>query len=383
MSRPRQIGTEDRSRRSRPAQRRGVRVSADRVFELARHLTWRDHEIASVLYDHQVLSTGQLELLFFSSRRRCQDRLLFLYRERVIDRFYPHGPFGQGKPQAHWLLDEAGAILVAASLGVEPKRLGWRRGEDWASHVQLAHRLETNQFVCDLIAATLTDPRIGVRAWDSTRRATERLDSGRLGEPARPDAGVILDVPAGVVECLLEWDRATETQQRLQEKIERYHLTEARLHDETQVCNVLFVVPGPGRIDTLRRAYAALEPKRERHRHDSLLVRLDGRWPMLATTTTALRKAGLLGRVWDSISDPTVPPRALHELPVSQAIDPGDLASALGRRWRHEAPGFWHRLSPLRRPPAATPTAGLEELKRGAASDLLGHPRHPEQEPIP
>jgi hypothetical protein len=46
------------------------------VFELARHLTWRDREIATCLYDHQVLATGQLELLFFSSRRRCQNRLL-------------------------------------------------------------------------------------------------------------------------------------------------------------------------------------------------------------------------------------------------------------------------------------------------------------------
>ncbi len=70
MSKPRQIRTSDRSSRSRAAQWRGVRVSADRVFELARHLTWRDREIATCLYDHQVLSTGQLELLFFSSRRR-------------------------------------------------------------------------------------------------------------------------------------------------------------------------------------------------------------------------------------------------------------------------------------------------------------------------
>jgi hypothetical protein len=298
-------------------------VSADRVFELARHLTWRDREIASFLYDHQVLSTGQLELLFFSSRRRCQDRLLFLYRERVIDRFYPHGPFGLGKPQAHWLLDEAGAILVASTLGVEPKRLGWQRREDWASHIQLAHRLEANKFACDLIAATLPDPRMGVTAWDSTRRAAERLDSGGPVEPVRPDAGLILDVPSGAIEFFLEWDRATETQQRLEEKIERYQLTEARLHDQTQMCNVLFVVPGPGRIDTLRRAYAALEPKREWNRKQEFGVySLDGRWPMLATTTTALQDAGPLGRVWEAIADPCQPPLAIHELPVSQALEP-------------------------------------------------------------
>jgi hypothetical protein len=43
------------------------------------------------------------------------DRLLVLYRSRVLDRFYPARPFGRGKSEAHWLLDEGGAIRVAAS----------------------------------------------------------------------------------------------------------------------------------------------------------------------------------------------------------------------------------------------------------------------------
>ena len=73
-----------------------MRVSAERVFELARHLTERDREIVWMLFEQQVLTTDQLTLLFFSSMRRAQDRLLFLYRHRVLDRFYPHAPFGLG-----------------------------------------------------------------------------------------------------------------------------------------------------------------------------------------------------------------------------------------------------------------------------------------------
>jgi hypothetical protein len=126
-----------RSRASR------LRVSAERVFELARHLTERDRAIALALYEHQLPTTDQLTLLFFSSKRRAQDRLRFLYRERVLDRFYPPRPFGLGKPQAHWLLDEAGAILVAghsertasnlvgsvATTGARTRSccIGWRR----------------------------------------------------------------------------------------------------------------------------------------------------------------------------------------------------------------------------------------------------------------
>jgi hypothetical protein len=113
-------------------------VSAERLFDLARHLTERDREVALYLYRHRVLTPDQLQLLFFSSRRRAQDRLLFLYRNRVLDRFYPPAPFGSGKPEAHWLLDEAGAILVAATLDLERKQLRWQRRDDWGSHPRTA-----------------------------------------------------------------------------------------------------------------------------------------------------------------------------------------------------------------------------------------------------
>ena len=105
-------------------------MSAERLFELVRQLTERDREVALYLYRHRVLTTDQLQLLFFSSRRRAQDRLLFLYRNRVLDRFYPPAPFGSGKPEAHWLLDEAGAILVAAMHNLERRQLGWQRRDD-------------------------------------------------------------------------------------------------------------------------------------------------------------------------------------------------------------------------------------------------------------
>lgn len=126
---------------------------ADAVFEQARHLTERDKQICLYLFRHRVLTTDQLALLFFSSRRRAQARLLFLHRQRLVDRFYPPRRFALGKPQAHWLLDEGGALLVAAARGVERRELGWQRRDDWGSHPQLAHRLEANRFVTDLIAA--------------------------------------------------------------------------------------------------------------------------------------------------------------------------------------------------------------------------------------
>src|SRR5580698_9764012 len=79
---------------------RPARVGSAFAWEVAKHTTERDREIAWLLHRQKILTTDQLRLLFFGSLRRCQDRLLWLHSHRVIDRFYPAGPFSLGKPQA-------------------------------------------------------------------------------------------------------------------------------------------------------------------------------------------------------------------------------------------------------------------------------------------
>jgi hypothetical protein len=312
-------------------------VGAEHAFELARHLTERDREVALCLYEQQVLTTDQLVLLFFSSKRRAQDRLLFLYRERVLDRFYPAARFGAGKAQAHWLLDEAGAVLVAARLGLDRKRLGWERREDWRSHPQLLHRLELNRFVTDLVAATLPDQTLGVSAWYGPREAATRLGK-RMRERLRPDAELILSTTAGALDLLLEWDRGTETSDCLSEKLRRYRLAERQLrHDDTEPRSILFVVPGPRRLQTLRKVSAELEQA--------------GSWPVIATTNSELRARGPLASVWQQLDSDTSPLR-LTALPVRHDVDDVGIGLALGRRWRHDNDAFWERLSPLGRSPS-------------------------------
>jgi hypothetical protein len=330
---------------------RPVRVSAERVFELARHLTERDREIAMVLFEQQVLTTDQLTLLFFSSKRRAQDRLLFLYRHRVLDRFYPPAPFGLGKPQAHWLLDEAGAILVAARLGVERKKLGWQRRDDWGSHPQLAHRLETNRFVTDLIAATLPDPTLGVTWWAGPAKAARCLDVHPHVSP-RPDGGFELACSAGSIECYLEWDRATETKERLRDKLRVYlQVHEVWEYSEWPPLNLLVVVPTAARLATLEAALAELRDVPKVARYSFFTS-----WGLYATTAEDLARQGPLAPIWWPLAD-RGQARALTQLPPrSPAADP---AAALGRRWRHDRPDFWPRLSPLGRKTAAESGADL------------------------
>ena len=331
----RQIRT-NRDSEPMPALSRARRIGAERVFELARHLTERDRTVALCLYNQQVLTTDQLTLLFFSSRRRAQDRLLFLYRQRVLDRFYPVSQFGAGKSQAHWLLDEAGAHLVAASLDLDRKQLAWQRREDWRSHPQLAHRLEANRFVTDLITATLPDPTRGLAVWFGPREAAARMGEKMRGT-LRPDAELILVAPAGPVDLLLEWDRGTETLERLEEKLRRYRTAERKLYEYPGPRSILFVVRGRRRRDNLRELCSHLG---------------EGSWPILATTATELRAAGPLARIWQRI-DAEQAFCSLTELPPRRNLGGAGLdpANAIGRRWRHQNAGFWERLSPLRRAP--------------------------------
>jgi hypothetical protein len=322
-------------------------VSAERLFELVRHLTERDREVALYLYRHRVLTTDQLQLLFFSSRRRGQDRLLFLYRNRVLDRFYPARPFGSGKPEGHWLLDEAGALLVAAMHDLERKQLGWQRRDDWGSHPQLAHQLETNRFVTDLIAATLSEPDLGVSEWWPPAEAAGHLNQRQRGR-VLPDAGFYLETPAGPIECYLEWDRATETQERLAEKLLAYRLAEAELFDDGRPTRcVLFVVPGSRRLETLRRAYQDFEHESARRWSRGSVHSLDGGWPLIATSASRLRAEGHLAAVWERLDGRGGPPMALTDVPVRGDLRPVGLSRTLGRRWRKDDPDFWRRLSPL------------------------------------
>lgn len=345
-----------RSSSSLALEARPVRVSAERVFELARHLTERDREIVWTLFEQQLLTTDQLTLLFFSSKRRAQDRLLFLYRHRVLDRFYPPARFGAGKPQAHWLLDEAGAILVAAQLGVERRKLGWQRRDDWGSHPQLAHRLETNRFVTDLIAATPADRSLGVTWWAGPREATRRLAVDEHLPSPRPDGAFELVCPAASIECYLEWDRGTETRQRLHDKLLAYlQLHELWDYKEWAPLNLLFVVPGAGRLATLEGAVADLRENGKWKGYPFFTA-----WGLLAATAGDLARQGPLAPVWIPLTGGRL--RSLTELaPCAGGGDPG---VALGRRWRHDRADFWARLSPL------APKAGKPPHARESEPDL-------------
>ena len=201
--------------RSQPAAARGGAALA----ALASRLTDRDRRVALDCYEHRVLATEQLRRLHFRGSCTARQRLQKLRELRILASFRPPAQPGHGSTQNLWVLDDTGALVVAAELGLERAELRWHKQASLAiaSSSKLNHQLEVNEFVTRLAEATRAAGG-AVTSWWGERRARAAL-AGLVN----PDGYARLQLADKTdVELLLELDRGTEDHQRLREKARRY-----------------------------------------------------------------------------------------------------------------------------------------------------------------
>ena len=161
----------------------------------------------------------------------------------MLERFRPAWQHGEGSTPYHWLLDHAGAQVVAELLELPVKELNWRRDHthQLASSSKLNHQLAVNDFFSRLAE----DARAcggALAEWWGERRVAAAF-AGRLA----PDGYGRLQHGNRSTPFLLELDRGTEPHQRLQEKADRYSRELPRSDLAHQQPLLLLLTPTPKR----------------------------------------------------------------------------------------------------------------------------------------
>jgi Replication-relaxation len=232
--------------------------SPELAAALAARLTARDRWLLRMLHEHRVLTTTHIADLAFGTTRAATARMSVLYQHRAVDRFRPLAPAGSAP--LHFILDEAGAAVLAAEDGITTGELGWRR--DRAAAIALSPRLghttgATGFFTALAAAARASSGQQTLECWWSERRC-----AAIWGDLARPDGyGRWREHsdsrPPVVTDFFLEYDTGSEDLPRLIAKLAGYRDLAARTGIATPV---LFWLPTPRREAALRARLAGLPP---------------------------------------------------------------------------------------------------------------------------
>jgi hypothetical protein len=229
---------------------------------LAARLTARDRWLLRMLHEHRVLTTTHIAELAFGTTRAATARMAVLYTYRAVDRFRPLAR--SGSAPLHFILDDAGAAVLAAEDATTPAALGYRRDRAVAIALspRLGHTTGANGFFTALAAAARAS--IGqheLACWWSERRC-----AAIWGDLARPDGyGRWREQPPGhppaTADFFLEYDTGTEDLPRLIAKLAGYRDLAARTGIATPV---LFWLPSTRREAALRARLAGPPPHRTR-----------------------------------------------------------------------------------------------------------------------
>jgi hypothetical protein len=228
-------------------------VSPALIAALAGKLTSRDRWLLRMLHEHRVLTTTQIITLGYGAPRRAQTRLGQLYQLRAVDRFRPLA--ATGSAPFHWVLDAAGAEVLAVEDALTPAELGYRRDRalDIAFSPRLSHSTGTNGLFTALAAAA-RDGGGELACWWSERRC-----AALWGDLARPDGyGIWRDPDGTSADFFAEYDTGTEDLPRVIAKLTGYRELAARTRIATPV--LFWLASGPRREQQLRGLLAAAGP---------------------------------------------------------------------------------------------------------------------------
>lgn len=195
-----------------------LRASDELFAEVQRSLTERDRSICRLVHEHSVLTAHQLIEAFFDTEPRARLRLVHLHRHRLMDRFRPYESLGSAP--YHYVIGPLGARVIASERGIELSELGYRpeRALAWANSPRLRHLVGVNGIFTSLLGtARCSRGQAALEEWWSERQCAKAM-AGLVN----PDGYGVWREGARVTEFCLEYDRGTETLERLRSKLIGY-----------------------------------------------------------------------------------------------------------------------------------------------------------------
>jgi hypothetical protein len=275
--------------------------------------------LLGMLLQHRYLSSHVISALFWPglAHRGAQRRLNQLYAShRLITRWQQLAPRRRGSAARRpfvYMLTAGGAALIARAWDLDARQTGRRAWKAAHYPSRVHHDLAVGDFFAGLAVAAARRPDCGLYHWisDDSMRRNHELLKGSLA----PDGWGRLLLPDRELRLNLEWDAGTEGSLPLTSKL--------RLYAEQLPVgeHVLFVAPHAAREQAIRQAVRFVLGAEARS------------FPLLTTTTAAIKRAGLLGPAWRAIGDDAQRLRLLGL--------PGEARSELDVRLSLAKPYWW------------------------------------------
>lgn len=234
-------------------------------------LTKRDIQIVQTVSTYRLLSSAQIEALVFPSdtprgrQSSCQRRLQLLYHHGHLDRLPMPVILGEGRFPHVYVLDQAGAALVAATQGVDLTTVAWRPHHNLLESPFIFHTLAIND-VRVVITLLVQANHFELVEWIDEagfRAAKDKVPFRMRGVQVvrnYPDGYFGLTLPRSTqpAHFFLEVDQGTMSLTRWKEKVQAYIEFRARglseHHYGTRNFRVLTVTTSSQRLTNLKRA---------------------------------------------------------------------------------------------------------------------------------
>ena len=230
-------------------------------------LTERDLDILQAVSDYELLTTQQLQTLFFPSWHTAYARLSLLYHHALLDRKFLGLHADNANTPMLYSLDKRGAQVLQAERGQD---LAWRPRRKSLTVTFLEHTIAINQVRVAVAKASRITDGFELLRWQGENelkgdyeRVTIETDTGRkVNVSLIPDSYFVLQTPKGVAHFFLELDRGTMTVKRFKSKILAYQAYYAsgayQRRYETRSLRVLTVTTSPNRAEHLKTVTEAV-----------------------------------------------------------------------------------------------------------------------------